>query len=172
MADDRFYWNPQLTRAEFSKDRVFRYTLERLWWADPPKPLVAFIGLNPSTADEQQDDPTVRRCIRFAKDWGYAGMIMLNIFAIRGTDPKILYRPHEIKGPLNDYFISATVQRVDVGLVVACWGNHGVLHQRGDDVAHLVKEAGKTLHRLGPLTKLGQPRHPLYLKGDLKPEVL
>jgi hypothetical protein len=166
-------WIPELTRAEFSEDRLFRYTLERVWWADPPQPKVAFIGLNPSTADEVQDDPTVRRCIRYAKAWGYGGMIMLNIFAYRSTNPRGLYRPRgDVVGPMNDYWITQTVQRRDVDMVVACWGSHGKYRNRGIDVIGNVLSSGVSLLRLGPVTKLGHPRHPLYLKGDLKPEDL
>lgn len=165
-------WIPELTVAEFSHDREHRYTLERYWWADPPRPAVAFIGLNPSTADEVQDDPTVRRCIRYAKAWGYGGMIMLNIFGLRSTDPKQLYYSQRPIGMLNDHFIKATVNREDVKLVVACWGNHGALRSRGWDVRQLVAREGKLIYHLGELTKFGEPRHPLYLKADLKPEVL
>ena len=78
----------ELQRTIFSQDREFRYTLWRQWGRVVKT--VAFIGLNPSTADEQVDDPTVRRCIRFAKDWGYDAMWMMNIFAFRATDPKVM----------------------------------------------------------------------------------
>jgi hypothetical protein len=172
VPNDHENWCPWMTKAEFSEDRVFRYTLERVWWPTPNQHQVAFIGLNPSTADEQQDDPTVRRCIRYAKKWGYSGMVMLNIFAIRGTDPRILRSPRDIKGPLNDHHIARIIQRAETQLVIGCWGNWGELHGRGKDVIGLVKSARRQLYRLGPLTKLGHPRHPLYLKGDLQPELL
>lgn len=72
--------------ARFSPDRVYRYDLVRDW--DTRQQVVAFIGLNPSTADESEDDPTIRRCIRYARDWGYGGIVMLNAFAFRATDPR------------------------------------------------------------------------------------
>ena len=135
------------------------------------KQFVAFIGLNPSTADETQDDPTVRRCIGFAKHWGFGGMFMLNIFALRSTDPRALYRAEDPTGPENDYWITQVVQKREVTRVVACWGNHGALLSRGWEVKKLDRLRG-ALWRIGELTKTGQPRHPLYLKGDLVPVLL
>jgi hypothetical protein len=161
--------NPDMLNlpAVFSPDRKHRYTLKRRWWSDPPGQTVAFIGLNPSTADETQDDPTVRRCINFAKTWGYNAMFMLNIFALRSTDPLALYRAKDPVGPWNDDYILKAVE--DSSLVIACWGNHGALLNRGWTVIRLLEDAGVKLMRLGAMTQVGQPRHPLYLKGDLKP---
>ncbi|MCU7816788.1 MAG: DUF1643 domain-containing protein [Candidatus Thiodiazotropha sp. (ex Rostrolucina anterorostrata)] len=78
--------------AVLSPDRDYRYSLWRIWQPDDPYAL--FIGLNPSTADEYENDPTIRRCIRFAKDWGFGGLYMANLFAIRATKPKIMKAHH------------------------------------------------------------------------------
>ena len=169
--------------ATFSPDRKHRYTLRRVWASEwtadkglfpPPKAssFAAFIGLNPSTADETQDDPTVRRCVGFAKRWGFGGMFMLNIFALRSTDPAGLYKFRDPVGPRNDHFITQVAKLPEVGIVIAAWGNHGALLSRGWDVIKMVQGAGVLLMRFGPLTIPGQPRHPLYLKGDLMPEPL
>jgi hypothetical protein len=144
--------------------------LERRWLSYGPKSFVAFICLNPSTADEIQNDPTVQRCLSFAQRWGFGGLIMLNIFALRSTDPQGLYDHPDPVGPMNDHYIVETVRRYEVTQVIAAWGNHGDFKGRGDEVKRLVNEDGAMrLYHLGEFTKKGQPRHPLYLKGDLKP---
>ena len=85
--------------AHFSTCRRYRYRLWRIW--DENKPFVLFICLNPSTADENEDDPTIRRCVRFARDWDYGGMVMVNLFAFRATDPSELYNADEQIGQNN-----------------------------------------------------------------------
>lgn len=153
--------------ATFSLCRRWRYSLWRTW--DETCAPVVFIGLNPSTADETQDDPTIRRCIGFARAWGGGGVVMVNIFAWRSTDPAELYKVQDnIVGPGNDNAIlrNACAAR----FVVAAWGVHGKLHERGEIVRGLLSEAGVTLHRLGT-TKAGHPRHPLYMRGDAVPKV-
>ena len=159
--------------AVFSPDRKYRYTLLRNFGPGRRPgvaPTVSFICLNPSTADEVKNDPTVTRCIKFAQRWGYGSMYMLNIFALRSTDPLELYRQTDPIGPFNDEYILRAVERSS--LVVAGWGNHGALLSRGWNVIKLLQMAGVRLMRLGSLTIAGQPRHPLYLKGDLRPEQL
>lgn len=157
----------------FSPCRTWRYTLERVW--APPeehrgaREVAAFIGLNPSTADEVKNDPTVTRCINYARRWGFHGMFMLNIFALRSTDPRALYRHPDPIGPETNRYLTEVVQRREVSLVVAAWGNHGALLSRGWNVITLVRNSGVNLYRLGELTKQGQPRHPLYLRRDLEP---
>jgi hypothetical protein len=157
----------------FSPCRTWRYTLERVW--PPPegyrgaREVAAFIGLNPSTADEVKNDPTVTRCINYARRWGFHGMFMLNIFALRSTDPRALYRHPDPIGPETDRYLTEVIQMGGVSLVVAAWGNHGALMSRGWDVINLVRNSGVNLYRLGELTKQGQPRHPLYLRRDLEP---
>lgn len=148
------------TGAQFSPCRLYRYSLWRVWDEDYPK--CAFIGLNPSTADETKDDPTIRKCIGFAKAWGYGGLFMLNAFALRATDPKVMKAHAEPIGPENDHVLSIYAE--ETPLVVAAWGVDGKHRNRCRDVRRLI---GK-LHHLG-LTKDGQPKHPLYLRGDTKP---
>ena len=146
--------------AEFSTDRIYRYSLWRFW--DSGGRYAAFVGLNPSTADEKNDDPTVRRCINYAKAWGFSGLIMLNIFAFRSTDPKNLYALDDPVGPDNDFHIRSASNKA--GITVAAWGTHGEHLNRGAYVATILKHP----HCLAT-TKAGHPKHPLYLKKDLKP---
>lgn len=150
--------------ARFSPCRTYRYELWRRW--DVTKPYAMFIGLNPSTADETRDDPTVRRCIRFAQDWGYGALCMTNLFAIRATDPKVMLGAANPVGPDNDETLILMTRYA--GIVVAAWGAHGG-HRERDQWAQQAM-LGK-LHHLG-LTKDGKPRHPLYLRADTKPQPL
>lgn len=152
-------WHFSETR--FSDDRVYRYVLKRAWGSQFGR-YVQFIGLNPSTADETQDDPTIRRCINYAKAWGYDGLVMTNIFAFRATDPRVMRAHPEPIGPANQ----ATLIDVNwyADLSVACWGAHGEFMGRGE----AVRAALKDLHVL-KLTKDGHPGHPLYLRSDLSP---
>lgn len=146
--------------AEFSARRVFRYELGRVW--DEALPLAMFIGLNPSTADETHDDPTIRRCIGFARSWGAGGILMGNIFAYRSTDPHALRQiadPLAVIGEANDTYLRDMAARSE--WTVAAWGVHGALHRRGEQVASLIPG----LQCLGR-TKQGFPRHPLYLRAD------
>lgn len=147
---------PEQSGALFSICRRYRYRLWRSW--DTEKPLVAFIGLNPSTADETLDDPTIRRCIGFARDWGFGGMAMLNIFAFRATDPKVMKAAADPIGPANDVWLAKTAG--EVSLTVACWGSHGSHLDRGAQVLRSVLTG--PLKCFG-LTAGGQPKHPLYL---------
>lgn len=121
-----------------------------------------FIGLNPSTADGVNDDPTVRRCIRFAKDWGYGAICMTNIFAFRATKPEVMKGQKDPIGPENDKWLARLAR--DADLVIAAWGT------RGDhlDRALAVKRKLKRLHCLGK-TNGGHPRHPLYVRACQKP---
>ena len=158
-----FPWLTEPTHgAEFSPCRTWRYTLWRHFKPDPQW-LVAFIGLNPSTADETEDDPTVRRCIGFARDWGFDGMVMLNLFGFRATDPKVMKAAADPVGPLNNEAIALTT--ANVALTVCCWGTHGAFGGRDRWVSERMLH-GK-LKCFG-LTKGGQPRHPLYLAKSTK----
>ena len=109
------------TDAKLSECRQYRYALWRTW--DDSKPYAMFVGLNPSTADETDDDPTIRRCIVFAKDWGYGGLCMANLFAYRATDPSNMFSAQDPIGPQNDVWLERLAK--DAGIVVAAWGNHG-----------------------------------------------
>jgi hypothetical protein len=131
-----------------------------MWRSD--RPPAVFIGLNPSTADALQDDPTVRRCIRFARDWGDGGLLMLNAFAYRATDPTVMRRAPDPVGPENDRYIGslAPIGRI----VVCCWGRHGD-HLDRDTTMYRLVSALPASYCLG-LTTNGQPKHPLYLARD------
>ena len=147
--------------AIFSPCRTWRYRLERRWGEGP---LVAFILLNPSTADETMDDPTIRRCIGYAKTWGYGGLVVGNIFALRSTDPKVLQSADDPVGPENDEHLLAIAESASV--VICGWGAHGKIAGRGHEVMKLLQAHRPKYLKM---TKLGAPQHPLYLKGDLTP---
>lgn len=113
--------------AIISDDGEYRYRLSRTWNVD--RPTAVFVMLNPSTADATNDDPTIRRCIGFANTWGYGSLVVGNLFALRTKEPEDLYDHPEPVGPANDEHLRAIVE--DDPLVVASWGNHGGLHDRG-----------------------------------------
>lgn len=145
-----------------SKCLRWRYALTREW--GPRAPLVV-IGLNPSTATATEDDPTVRRCIGFARRWGMGGLVMLNIFAYRATDPRELRRVTDPVGVRNNDALR--VLTAGVPHVLCAWGSHGAYRARGGFVAELL--ADRPLRCFGR-TKGGHPRHPLYLRSDSQPE--
>lgn len=154
----------EMTGARFSADRTYRYVLWRTWDAEKPRMMV--IGLNPSTADEVKDDPTIRRCIGFAKRDGYGGLSMLNMYAYRSTDPLQLPRQPDPTGPENDRYISAFAATSRI--VVCAWGAFGAAGfavDRAKTVVTLLRSFGITPQCFG-VTLLGHPRHPLYLKSD------
>lgn len=148
--------------AEFSEYRLYRYSLRIVW--DPSLPLAAFIGLNPSTADEWQDDPTVRRCRNFAEVWNCGGLLMLNIFAFRATDPAVMKKANEPIGPRNTAAYLIEQLAPCAGPHIAAWGKHGIHRDRGEYVKGQVPRLDCLAVNLD-----GSPKHPLYLKGDLKP---
>ena len=145
--------------ASFSSCRKYRYSLSRIW--DKQKKFVLFIGLNPSTADEEVDDPTIRRCSGYAQKWGYGGFIMVNLFAYRTTLPSNLKKVKYPVGRDNDKYIVKLSKKADI--TVAAWGNNGILYRRDKQVLSLVPNL-----MCLKVNKSGQPAHPLYLKKDLK----
>lgn len=147
--------------AILSEDRKYRYILSRIW--DEAKPTVLFIGLNPSTADETTDDPTIRRCINFAKSWGYGGILVANLFAFRSTNPQRLYTEQDPVGSANDFYIKEYSDKSK--LTIACWGNHGNFINRSEEVCKLVN----SLYCLN-INKSGEPKHPLYVKHNITPK--
>lgn len=149
--------------ATFSPCRRYRYQLWRRWGSAKT---CAFIGLNPSTADELIDDPTIRRCINYAKGWGYGSLCMLNLFAFRATDPRDMKAEPEPIGPANDSHIAQVA--ASAGIVIAAWGTHGQHLERSQAVLRLLAENNIPLHCL-KLTQDGHPNHPLYLGADLTP---
>jgi hypothetical protein len=151
----------QQLNTEFSPDRLMRYTLWRQWdyLSDAAKRYAMFIGLNPSTADETHDDPTVRRCIDFAKRWGCGALCMTNLFAFRATDPrKMMGYPRPI-GEENDKWLVRCSR--EATFVVAAWGCHGRFMARDEDVMKLLDN----VQCLG-VNADGTPRHPLYVRRD------
>lgn len=141
--------------AVFSDCKTWRYGLWRIW--NSSLPMMAFCGLNPSTADEKKDDPTVRRCVNFAKDWGYGGLYMLNAYGYRATDPADMKRATDPVGPDNNYWLTHFAGRS--GLVIAAWGVHCSIERESE----VYKLLNQNVYCLG-ITKAGHPRHPLYLK--------
>lgn len=156
------------TSAQFSNDRVYRYRLDRVWDATNRNRLVV-IGLNPSKANETLNDPTICRCIYFAQREHMGGLIMLNLFAFRATDPREMRRRTRAvgNGSDNDKVILAALHPSQRGRgpVVAAWGCHGAHLCRGDAVRKLVHKHGIALKVFG-LTSGGHPRHPLFLRKD------
>jgi hypothetical protein len=148
--------------AIFSPCRQWRYTLVRIW--DSERRPAQFICLNPSTADETHDDPTVRRCINFAQTWGFGGMVMTNLFAYRATDPKQMKAAPDPVGPDNDLFLYEVA--FHAGIVVAAWGVYGSYRDRDKEVLKLL---GNLPVYYLTITKDGRPGHPLYLRGGTKP---
>ena len=152
------------TGATFSGCRTWRYQLWRMW--DKEKPYLNVIGLNPSTADESKNDPTIRRCIGFAKSWGYGGLYVTNLFAYRATKPKDMKRANNPVGTENDRWIQETAE--NAGLVIAAWGENGSYLGRSLEVEAMVSN----LHVFRLTPKSCVPEHPLYLPGDLKPKTI
>ena len=146
--------------AVFDVSGRYRYSLWRAWSAYNPR--IVFILLNPSTADEQRNDPTIRRCIGFARAWKFGSVEVVNLFAYRATDAKELLKIVNPIGEENNCYLVQAVERCST--VVVGWGIRGTLLGRDSQVLSLL--AGrKDIFCLG-ITKDGQPRHPLYVKGD------
>lgn len=151
--------------AQFSDCRAYRYSLTRIWGA-PAGRFANFIALNPSTADETANDPTVRRMIDFARRWGMDGLHVTNIFALRSTDPALLKRHGAPVGPENDLHIIERARESEI--VIAAWGKHGRVNGRGPAVLQLLRANRIKLHCL-KVTGDGSPSHPLYVAADTKP---
>jgi hypothetical protein len=157
-------FNTQIIKgAKFSDCRQYRYQLWRVW--NEGQPYLNVIGLNPSTADETQDDPTIRRCIDFARQWGYGGLIMSNLFAFRATLPAVMKSHTAPVGIENDHWLVQIASKA--GLVLAAWGKDG-RHLDRDAHAIQLLTTLVSLHCLG-FNGDGTPKHPLYLSKSLKP---
>lgn len=150
--------------ATFSACKSYRYRLWRTW--DAAKPPLVFCMLNPSTADAEADDPTVSRCKERARRMGAGGLVVVNLFALRSTDPKALYQHADPVGPDND---SAILDAASQGDLVCAWGNHGKLYGRAAKVLALLRAAGLPALALR-VSKEGHPSHPLYLPYELQPQ--
>jgi hypothetical protein len=152
----------------FSKDRKFRYSLFHTW--DSRRPSIAWIALNPSTADENKLDPTLTRIKGFSESFGFGSFYMLNLFAYRATDPKDMFKQvakgslnkMAAVGELNDFYIQGVVEKLDY--IVLAWGSHGSYLDRDKDVL-----AYLPMHNCYALKSNadGHPSHPLYLRKDL-----
>lgn len=151
----------QTSSAVISPCGRYRYRLDRRWAETGPT--CGFIMLNPSTADADQDDPTIRRCIGFARREGCGGMVVVNLFALRATNPDelILAGASAAEGALNATHIIA-VEGSITGPFIAAWGAHPMAAGLADAMEH---HFGPRLMCLGK-TKTGAPRHPLYVRAD------
>lgn len=158
--------------AVFSPCRTWRYVLTRHVENKPrASRAVLFVMLNPSTADETKDDPTIRRCIGFAKAWGFDQLVVCNLFGLRATDPRALYLASDPVGPENVRHIMEQARLAKK--IVLAWGNHGMFMDQADVVRDALWYADDPwipdrVHVLGE-NKNGEPKHPLYLRADTKP---
>jgi len=151
--------------AFYSPCQRYRYLLTRTW--DGAGPTALFVMLNPSTATEVQNDPTVERCERRARALGFGAFRVTNIFAFRATDPRVMRAEPDPVGPGNDAVIADSALWAD--RIICAWGSHGDYMHRGDRVAQILRATGRPLWHLG-LTQGGQPKHPLYIGYTRQPE--
>lgn len=146
--------------ATISGCETYRYLLRRTW--DHGKPRVLFVMLNPSTADAKLDDATIRSCVRLSKWRGDGSFEVVNLFALRATDPAELAKHDDPVGPDNDYAIEAAIGRCD--LAICAWGAHPMALNRAEHVRSLLRGRRPAVFCLGK-TKAGAPKHPLYIKS-------
>ena len=146
--------------AVFSDCRKYRYALWRMW--NEHKPIAMIIGLNPSTADQTRNDPTITRCINFASSWGYGGVCVTNLFGFRATVPTELKAHNDPIGKENDAWLHEMGK--GAAITVAAWGNYGKFLNRSLEILPTLDQ----LHCI-KMNKSGEPAHPLYLKAELKP---
>ncbi len=150
--------------ALISDDSLYRYLLWRVW--EPGKATVLWIMLNPSTADGEEDDPTIRRCAGFSRQWGFGGMYVVNLFAYRATRPYLIYTAPNPVGPENDKHIMDAA--VSAGRIVCAWGAHGGYLGRDVQVCEMLQAQQYPLYYLNKLNRDGRPPHPLYQRADSK----
>ncbi len=151
--------------AIYSDCENYRYSLTRIW--DDNAPRVLFVMLNPSTATEVQNDPTVERCERRARALGYGAFCVCNIFAYRATNPNVMRAQTDPVGPENDTAITdAALWANDI---VCAWGTHGAHRNRGPEVEQTLRAQPKPLAHLG-LSIAGHPKHPLYIGYKTQPQ--
>ena len=152
--------------ALYSDCERYRYALTRIW--DSAAGKVHFIMLNPSTATEQQNDPTVERCERRARALGFGAFRVSNIFAWRDTDPRAMRAATDPVGPQNDAIILESCTWADK--IICAWGTHGAHLDRGAHVEASLRATGLPLFHLG-LSKAGHPKHPLYIAYAQQPQL-
>jgi hypothetical protein len=154
-----------MTELVMEKDAVisdcgkYRYLLRRAW--DHSLPRALFIMLNPSTADAEIDDPTIRSCIRLTKALGYGSFEVINLFGLRTTNPDELANAHDPIGPRNADIGDAAISRCDIA--ICAWGAHPMALRRSRDMRGWVRGWKPAAYCFG-LTKNGRPKHPLYLQ--------
>lgn len=169
--------------ATTSGDGLYRYDLFRQWNAAQEPDVLTFVMLNPSTADGMTDDPTIRRCVGFAKRFAFDAIRVVNLFAFRSPHPNVLIAalrdggdeetgaPADVVGPLNDNVLSAALERPtmtgarDVVLAWGAWGSHEAIAPRVAAVTTMLDR--ERVYHLGERTDGGQPRHPLFLPADI-----
>ncbi len=147
--------------ATLSEDGVYRYRLTRTW--DSFYPPITWVMLNPSKADANVDDLTITKCIGFARRWGWGGIVVVNLFALRSTDPKALVGHPDPKGNDNDAFVHDAI--IDQPVTVAAWGANPLAIHEGHRWAQIVYRSGAQFSCLG-VTASGAPRHPSRLGYD------
>ena len=170
---------PLQRAARFSRDRRYRYLISRTLANPTPgrarcgegngsKDGLLFVMLNPSIADAQSDDPTLRRCMAFARQWGFSRLDVVNLYARICTNPRRLFEGPDPEGPRNNFWIRHAT--ANAALIVCAWGNSGGEKAaiRARAVTRLLAASGRALHHLG-LTASGAPRHPLYVPGSARP---
>lgn len=152
--------------ATLSPCGLYRYQLWRVW--DESLPRLLFVMLNPSTADAEVDDPTIKKCVKYARAWGYGGLEVVNLFALRSTDPNALLDVYRdpVPWPQNNQYILESAYRA--GRIVVAWGAHKAIRARDKQVTALLSIHGFDLYCLR-LTKSGQPWHPLYVPDAQTP---
>jgi hypothetical protein len=165
MIERTFQKGDAASIAVYSDCERYRYLLTRIW---APGPKALFVMLNPSTATEYQNDPTVERCERRARALGFGAFRVTNIFAYRATDPRVMRAQTDPVGPENDMAIMNSARWAD--RVICAWGTHGLHLGRGVQVEGLLRATGVPLWHLG-LTMGGMPKHPLYISYHRQPEV-
>lgn len=158
--------NNMIKDACLSSCEQYRYELRRTW--DEDKPKVLFIMLNPSTADSEVDDPTITRCINYAKDWGFGGILVGNLFAYRSTNPTGLLTVQDPIGDDNIWHIKNMYYQSDV--VVCAWGNTNIVNRLEKKIKYDYRPLSVITNRLYclELSNNGTPKHPLQLKKHLK----
>lgn len=163
----------EIRTAVISNDGLYRYQLARIW--ANPNDLALWVMLNPSTADHETDDPTIRRCRGFSKAWGHGGMVVVNLFAWRATDPQDLVHAEDPIGGQNAATVRTWLNTTRVKVAVAAWGaswrkisDRSTLGVPRLNVEGFAEKAGRQLVCLGT-TKDGSPRHPLYVAAATKP---
>nr|WP_321455296.1 DUF1643 domain-containing protein [uncultured Cohaesibacter sp.] len=150
--------------AHYSPCETYRYSLTRIW--EPQAPKLLFIMLNPSTATELKNDPTIERCEQRARALSYGSFRACNLFAFRATEPRDLKRTKEPIGPENLTFLLQSARWADS--ILCAWGTHGAYMGMGDAVKNLLLAEGHSLFHLG-LSKNGFPKHPLYVAYKTTP---